>query len=249
METENNIYNVLIIDDDPITLELIKGMLTEEPVKTFTAPCFDDGYKIFSEYPIDIVFSDFNLPDKSGIDVLDKFNKQRREIPIILMTANPKDDFLLKALKKGAFDILVKPCHEFDLNVLLHKAMDRRDLQKELAQYRSKKFFFKDALNHAHEGIIIYNENLSIVDFNKTISKTLGISKKLLDSEDSILPSGLIEESKSENILKTLKQQKHFTYQHYYRNSEGEKVSCLSHLTFAKIAGSNYVIDIVVFDN
>lgn len=244
-----HIYNILILDDDAITLELIKGMLADEPIHIHSATCFEDGHRIFSEKPIDIVISDFYMPGKNGIEVLESFTREKEEIPIILMTANPKDDFLLKALKKGAFDILVKPCSEFDLSVLLHKAMESRDLQQELALHRNKKGFFKDALNQAHEGIIIYKEkDLTLVDFNKSIMKTLGVGKKMIEAEHPILPSGLIEASDSEAVLQTLKQKGHLTFKNYYRNSDGTKINCTSNLSIAKVSGENYIIDIVSFE-
>lgn len=247
---KKRIYNLLILDDDQITLELIKGMLVEEPVNTFIATCFEDGYKIFSEQQIDIVLSDFYMPGKSGIEVLESFTREKGELPIILMTANPKDDFLLSALKQGAFDILVKPCNEFDLSVILHKAMEHSDLQSELSTHRSKKGFFKDTLNQAYEGIVIYREkDLSPVDFNKAITKKLGVGKKIIQSENPILPSGLIEASDSEAVLQTLKQKGHFSYPNYYRNSDGTKISCISRLSMAKVAGENYIIDIISFED
>lgn len=111
---------VLVIDDDPSIIELVKiglesrGMIVEE------AETAGDAKRLLEERDYDLVLCDWMLPDHYG-DILLAWSKQHprlRNIPFIMVTAKMEKEFVVKAIKLGTDGYLVKP---FTIEKLRHK--------------------------------------------------------------------------------------------------------------------------------
>ncbi len=102
-------YSILIVDDDPFVLESISLLLKEYGYSTVTcdnARCALDKLKSIK---IDAVLTDIVMPVVSGIELLEEIHKIDYEMPVILMTAYADMDKAIEAIKKGAFDFIIKP--------------------------------------------------------------------------------------------------------------------------------------------
>lgn len=100
---------IFVVDDDQHVLESVTALLREFG---FTVISFDNGQEAvrrFASEPVDLVLTDINMPEMTGIELLEKIRYLDRETPVLLMTAYADLDTAVKAIQKGAFDFIIKP--------------------------------------------------------------------------------------------------------------------------------------------
>ena len=108
---------VVVVDDDPYVLESVAMLLT---VSGFEVHSFLNGLDALAELrvlPPHVVLTDVNMPHITGIELLEKIHEIDRDIPVILMTAYAELEMAVSAIKKGAFDFIIKP---FKPHYLIH---------------------------------------------------------------------------------------------------------------------------------
>lgn len=104
---EQNV-NILIIEDEPVSLQLLSSQLRREPCfHVDTAVTLKAAREIIEETPPDVILSDLNLPDSEGLDTL-RALLQQCELPIVVLTSNDDAEIINEALRQGAQDYIVK---------------------------------------------------------------------------------------------------------------------------------------------
>src|SRR5689334_9043470 len=116
---------ILVIDDERDIREMIAEALETEGYRIQQAETGARALEILSSQPVDLVLSDIQLPDMSGIDLAARIKAQQPELPVVMVTALAQADMAIEALKLGASDYVTKP---FDLDTL--SASIRNILQK-----------------------------------------------------------------------------------------------------------------------
>lgn len=101
---------ILIVDDEPDFLRLIKDVLTEEKFQVFTARDGLQALKSARESHPDLILLDWNLPGKNGLDVCRdlKADPATRDIPILMLTARERETDNILGLEMGADDYILK---------------------------------------------------------------------------------------------------------------------------------------------
>ena len=168
--------NILIVDDEKGILDLLTVVFQKQGLKVFTAMNAEKAFTIIDEEDIDLVLTDIKLPQKSGMDVLTYIVKTKSNLPIVLMTAYGTIKQAVKALKAGATDYIVKPFDIEELQIIVKKGLERRRLQVE--NIRLKKELHK---KHEFENII---------GKSKKIQDVFDLSKKIADTDSTVLISG-----------------------------------------------------------
>ena len=110
--------NILAVDDDRVTLELLSLVLEE--YTTGEVLTFSDSTEAISTIKargdsLDLVISDMVMPDKNGLDVLAAYRKVNKLSPFLMLTANATRDTVLSARKLGANAFVAKPFATHDL--------------------------------------------------------------------------------------------------------------------------------------
>ena len=102
---------ILLIDDDPGLLDILKEPLEDEGYEVLCALDGKKGLEIFSSTSIDVVMTDLNMPKKGGVDVIEQIRQQNKDVPIIVLTGDViKDTIQLEVSKKiGANLSITKP--------------------------------------------------------------------------------------------------------------------------------------------
>lgn len=106
MEAEGAL--ILIIDDEPGLLRLLKLELSSEGYRVATAPDGAEGLRMFGEARPRLVLLDLVMPMMSGLDVLREI-KQNSDVPVVLITAQVSEQTRLEAMALGADDFIRKP--------------------------------------------------------------------------------------------------------------------------------------------
>lgn len=129
-------YSLLLIEDEITQLKTLQTLLEGEGYHVDSATTGNDALNIFSSRTIDIVISDFNLPDMDGLSVLEKIKQVNPEIPVIIVTAYGSIDRAVTAMKSGAYNYLTKPININELLILLKRASEHRILISENTRLR-----------------------------------------------------------------------------------------------------------------
>jgi DNA-binding NtrC family response regulator len=106
---------VLIIDDEPDILELMEEEFKYCGYSTMTAICGNDAIKVLDKERIDIIVSDYKMPNGNGMVVLSHVNKMTKP-PIFFFVSGQADVSVEDALRAGARKFFSKP---FDLDELI----------------------------------------------------------------------------------------------------------------------------------
>jgi len=102
---------VLMIEDNPGDIRLIREMLKEVNISLFdleTASCLKEGLEKIKETLFDVILLDLGLPDSRGFETFITVNVQKQEAPIIVLAGLADETLALETIKKGAQDYLVK---------------------------------------------------------------------------------------------------------------------------------------------
>jgi putative two-component system response regulator len=114
---------LLIVDDDPYVLESVAKLLKEHGYIVYSCGNAGDAIKMVEKIHFDAVLTDIKMPEVTGIELLHNIRALNKEIPVILMTAFAELDFAVDAVKRGAFDFIVKPYKPDNLLHALDKAV------------------------------------------------------------------------------------------------------------------------------
>lgn len=101
--------SLLIIDDNPGSLEMLSSALAQPDLEILTASDPEEGLDLVHSRHPQIVLTDLIMPHMSGMDVLDRIMEFDPATEVILMTAHYSTESAVEAIKKGASDYLNKP--------------------------------------------------------------------------------------------------------------------------------------------
>ncbi|MFA6977809.1 MAG: sigma-54 dependent transcriptional regulator [Ignavibacteriaceae bacterium] len=124
-------FNLLIVDDEQGQRNIISGYLKKKGYSVYTASSGTEGIQSVKNYPIDIIISDFKMPDKTGIEVLEAVKSINPEISFVMVTAFGTVENAVKAMRLGAYDYLAKPIDLDELDLLLERIIENKNLKSE----------------------------------------------------------------------------------------------------------------------
>ncbi len=113
-------YKILVIDDDPKLLELVKYILQREGYMLFFALTGEQGIKVTKKEKPDLILMDIMLPKMDGLEAISKIKNDPslKDIPIIILSALGQEMDIVEGLNRGAVSYIVKP---FSYHVLLNE--------------------------------------------------------------------------------------------------------------------------------
>jgi len=128
--------SILIVDDQDSLRHFLEKALIDDGYEVRAAATGGEGIARFDEQAPDLILLDLRLPDRSGLDLLSYFKERIPEIPVILMTAFAEVETAVQAMKRGAYDYLIKPVNLEQVTVIVAKALESVRMWRELAHHR-----------------------------------------------------------------------------------------------------------------
>jgi two-component system, NtrC family, response regulator len=116
--------NILIVDDEKNYLLILEDLLSEEGYQVVTAESAARGLEIVSAYDLDVVITDMRMPGMDGMVFLERIHYQDPDLPVVMMTAYGSVEKAVEAMRKGAFDYILKPFKNEELKLTIRKAVD-----------------------------------------------------------------------------------------------------------------------------
>jgi len=127
---------VVIVDDEEMVLTSLSSFLsleTEYNVKTFLSA--KEALEFISSSDIDLVISDYLMPEMDGISFLAQVREIKPQVPRIILTGYADKENAIKAINDvGLFPYIEKPWDNDDLLIVLRNGLDRQKLLKKLNQ-------------------------------------------------------------------------------------------------------------------
>ena len=120
--------HLLVVDDDPVTVNLLNEVLTKEGYEVATALSGEEAITRGMDNLFDIVITDMRMGDKDGIEVLRSFKKFAPETTVIMITAFGSIETAIEAIREGAFDYISKPFKLDEIKFTIRRALEQRRL-------------------------------------------------------------------------------------------------------------------------
>jgi DNA-binding NtrC family response regulator len=162
---------VLIVDDDEPIGIILSFRLEKEGYTCESANRGDEAlYKAFMK-DFDIILLDINMPGMSGIEVLNKMLVDHPDSAVMMLTGVDDTNTAVDALKKGAYDYVLKPFNMEDLSIRVSRALERKKLTLE---------------NREHELRLdqkVREQAAQITEFSEEALKGVK-DKRLIDTQD-----------------------------------------------------------------
>lgn len=147
---------LLVIEDDPVQQGLIERILAPLPYFLKFAPNAEAAFDAYGKVHPEVVLCDIYLPgNASGVDVL----RQLKEVPnppvVVMLTVEDKVQFVIDTMRLGAYDYLLKPVQQTELENVLKRAFDRaktdaaaRAVERERAEFLRVRLANRQVVEH-----------------------------------------------------------------------------------------------------
>lgn len=129
-------HNIMVVEDEKNQAELIASILGRKGFATFVAGSRAEAAALLAQNRIDLVLTDYRLPDGSGLDVIADVKKSSPETSFVVITAYGDVETAVSCLKNGATDFLSKPVDLAVLEKIIFKILQTRTLVEEVARLR-----------------------------------------------------------------------------------------------------------------
>lgn len=126
-------WNVVLVDDDPDSLEIVGFLLEMHGAAVHTAPNGEQGWELIKRIRPDFIISDLSMPAVTGWELVGKLKGGDRvvsEIPVIALTAHAMEQDRQRAIAAGFHNFIIKPLdpESFVRQVLTLLSVDRPEL-------------------------------------------------------------------------------------------------------------------------
>ncbi len=195
--------HLLIVDDEPVILQILKAVFDDERYRLSCVATGSDALAVLEEQGCDVVITDKNLPDMSGLDVLRAAKKQDPTIEVIIVTGYASLDTAIAAVELDAFDYLLKPLNNvFDIQKKVERALEKRHLGREnarlLRELQDKNASLEIALTESQElqAELIQSEKLAGIgtlaagiahEISSPLFGIMGLAEAIGDEQDGDL--------------------------------------------------------------
>ncbi len=113
---------VLVADDSGVMRKIIiRSLISVGVTDIVEAANGQEAIDKFKETPVDLILTDWNMPEKSGLDVVVEIRATGSLVPIIMVTTESQKGKVISAIQAGGNDYLTKPFDADDLRVKLNK--------------------------------------------------------------------------------------------------------------------------------
>ena len=127
---------VLVVDDEPAACKLLCLILGTPPFRCTAAGSGEEALVALQREQFDAVISDLHMPGISGMELLAEVRRCYQHLAFLVTTGVDNVDVGVRAMRSGADDYLVKPLVEDAVIASLERAIQKRQLEKQVEHYR-----------------------------------------------------------------------------------------------------------------
>lgn len=175
--------HILIIDDRPESLNLLRKILSESGYKLHLARECEIALQFAQSKPPDLILLDIMMPQMNGYEVCDllKASERTKEIPVIFISALNEVSDKIEAFSKGGVDYITKPFQNEEVLARVESQLRSSRLSKQL---RQKNEVLQTIFNHIPVMISLHDSNGQVDLVNPELERILGWKSKELEAID-----------------------------------------------------------------
>jgi DNA-binding NtrC family response regulator len=178
--------NVLIIDDNAEFARDLELML-KDSFSILKAETSVKGLEMLRNHQVSIVLLDLQLPDIPGLEVLEIIHSEIDPyLPVIIITEYDDAQYVVKAMRLGAYDFLSKDVHVELMKEKMHQSLRQKDLKLKVSGIQDESIMAKDAFIYASDAMkkISYEiTKLANLDFDVLLTGETGVGKDMIASQ------------------------------------------------------------------
>ena len=171
-----NQVHILVVDDDPAVRDVLQETLTEQGYHVLIAEDGAAAIQAVKDSVINILVTDFQLPDIDGLEIIERLLKFDAKIIPIMMTGFGTIEIAVRAMKSGAFDFITKPFDPSTVALVVGKAA-------EVLRLRQENHLLRKAVREQYRF-----EHL--VGTSEPIRQVLDFVQKVADSDSTVMIQG-----------------------------------------------------------
>src|SRR5689334_22740673 len=122
---------VLVVDDEKVIREILSDFLTMEGYVVRTVVDGSSALRELERRSYNLVISDLNMPGMGGLELLEKISDLKTNVLTVIMTGFGTVETAIEAMKKGAYDYILKPFKIEEVVHVVERGLDRQRLQAE----------------------------------------------------------------------------------------------------------------------
>ncbi len=166
---------ILIVDDEASVGQFLSIMLEREGYQVDAVLSGKEALEKIAQDPPHVVLADLRMPEMDGIELLTRIKEEDPRIAVIIMTAYGSLESAVEAMRKGAFDYVMKPFQIEEIKLVIKRALEERKLREENLELkrRVKQYELKE-----------------IVGKNEKFQKVLELVKKVAPTDSTVLIRG-----------------------------------------------------------
>ncbi len=194
---------LVIVDDEPVILELLASVFADAEFDVALCPSGNDAVQEVEERGVDVLLVDKNLPDVNGLELIRHARGHTPDVEAIVITGYASLDTALAAMELGVFDYIVKPPKDiFEVRRKVHRAFERQQLAREnarlLGELQVKNVELEAALDELKDtqAELIQAEKLAGIgtlasgvahEISSPLFGVMGLAEAIQDEEDRTL--------------------------------------------------------------
>jgi DNA-binding NtrC family response regulator len=163
---------ILIIDDERSIRRALKEIFEFESYEVHEAENGKEGFEKIKNFSYDLIFCDIKMPEMDGIEVLEAVQKEKIDVPMIMISGHGNIETAVESIKKGAFDFIEKPLDLNRILLTLRNAKERVQLVEEKNVLKTTVRKFK--------GSSIIGETPGIIKIKEMIEKVAPSDARVL---------------------------------------------------------------------
>jgi DNA-binding NtrC family response regulator len=176
---------LLIVEDNSTLRETIFDYFSMKGEFVKSTDSVSGALNLLKKHNFEIIITDLNLRDKSGIELIKIVKSAKKNIEIIVITGISSIDVAIEAIKSGAFQYLMKPFKLDELEIFIEKAYEKLGLEKEVKRLKENlidRHSFENIISVSSEMETIFEKvkQIAPTDANVLITGESGVGKELV---------------------------------------------------------------------
>ena len=180
-----NKIKLLFVDDDKTFSKVMKKELTRMGYSVVCADCGEKAIDTFKKRNFEVIILDIKMPGIGGLNTLKGVKEIDSEVEVIMLTGRATIESAVESMKIGAYDYITKPCRLSELDILLKKAYEKRQISKEnisLKRLVTSKELDKVMISQSDKMKPVFNliDKVAVTDSTVLIQGESGTGKELV---------------------------------------------------------------------
>ncbi|MCU0663644.1 MAG: response regulator [Myxococcota bacterium] len=152
----SDIPRLLVVDDEKVIREILADFLSLEGFYVVTAPDGAAALRMLEQSKFDMVLSDLKMPGMGGLELLERLRTEHENVLTVIMTGFGTVETAIEAMKKGAYDYILKPFKVEEVVHIVHRGLEKQRLISE--NIRLKEIISLHELSEALQSTLSFDD-------------------------------------------------------------------------------------------